>query len=51
MKSPGFNICPECLHANTCALTTQKSKVWSCSEFENIHLFQLANKQRQLGIK
>lgn len=29
-----FNICPSCMHRNSCVLTTQKDKVWSCSEFD-----------------
>lgn len=29
-----FNICPTCIHQNYCVLTTQKEKVWSCSEFD-----------------
>ena len=29
-----FNICPSCMHRSTCVLTTQKNKVWSCSEFD-----------------
>ena len=31
-----FNICPICIHQSYCALTTQKDKVWSCSEFDAI---------------
>lgn len=31
-----FNICPSCLHRNNCALTAQKDKVWSCSEFDEL---------------
>ncbi|MEM5565035.1 hypothetical protein WNY78_07960 [Psychroserpens sp. AS72] len=31
-----FNICPTCMHSNSCVLTTQKDKVWSCSEFDEI---------------
>ncbi|QHI39298.1 hypothetical protein IMCC3317_47080 [Kordia antarctica] len=34
MKSNPFNICPTCIHKNTCVLTAQKDQVWSCSEFE-----------------
>ncbi|GGX06567.1 hypothetical protein GCM10007384_05350 [Aquimarina muelleri] len=34
MKSNPFNICPTCVHENTCVLTTQKSQVWSCSEYD-----------------
>ncbi|MDG5491186.1 hypothetical protein [Psychroserpens sp. SPM9] len=29
-----FNICPSCMHRNSCVLTAQKDKVWSCSEFD-----------------
>ncbi|WP_155912644.1 hypothetical protein [Mesoflavibacter zeaxanthinifaciens] len=29
-----INICPNCIHRNTCALTAQKDKVWSCSEYD-----------------
>ncbi|MDD7886778.1 hypothetical protein [Flavivirga sp. 57AJ16] len=29
-----FNICPDCMHRSYCVLTTQKDKVWSCSEFD-----------------
>lgn len=29
-----FNICPDCMHHNTCVLTAQKDRVWSCSEFD-----------------
>jgi hypothetical protein len=29
-----INICPSCIHRNTCALTAQKDKVWSCSEYD-----------------
>ncbi|WP_161805000.1 hypothetical protein [Lacinutrix mariniflava] len=31
-----FNICPSCIHSNSCSLTAQKEKVWSCSEFDEI---------------
>lgn len=31
-----FNICPSCTHRNSCALTAEKDKVWSCSEFDDI---------------
>lgn len=34
MSSVGFNICPSCVYRNDCVLTTQKDKVWACSEFE-----------------
>ena len=29
-----FNICPSCMHRNSCVLTMQKDKVWSCSEYD-----------------
>lgn len=29
-----INICPSCLHVSSCVLTTQKDKVWSCSEYD-----------------
>lgn len=29
-----FNICPSCVHRKTCVLTSQKDKVWSCSEYD-----------------
>lgn len=29
-----INICPSCIHRNTCVLTAQKDKVWSCSEYD-----------------
>ncbi|MBO6881634.1 hypothetical protein [Winogradskyella sp.] len=29
-----INICPSCIHRNNCALTMQKDKVWSCSEYD-----------------
>ncbi|WP_161792625.1 hypothetical protein [Psychroserpens damuponensis] len=31
-----FNICSSCMHCNSCVLTEQKEKVWSCSEFDDI---------------
>ena len=34
MSMNHFNICPGCIHRNTCVLTMQKDKVWSCSEFD-----------------
>lgn len=34
MKANPFNICPTCIHRETCVLTDQKSQVWSCSEYE-----------------
>ncbi|MBB3124806.1 hypothetical protein FHS04_002333 [Mesoflavibacter sabulilitoris] len=29
-----FSICTSCSHVNTCVLTAQKDKVWSCSEYD-----------------
>lgn len=29
-----FNICPSCIHRNSCVLTAQKDTVWSCSEYD-----------------
>ena len=29
-----INICPTCIQRNDCVLTVQKSKVWSCSEYD-----------------
>lgn len=34
MNAKHFNICPSCIHRNTCVLTAQKDKVWSCSEYD-----------------
>lgn len=34
MKSNPFNICPTCVHRETCVLTQQKNQVWSCSEYD-----------------
>ncbi len=34
MKPNPFNICPTCMHRETCVLTDQKSQVWSCSEYD-----------------
>lgn len=34
MKENPFNICPTCVHKDTCVLTQQKSQVWSCSEYD-----------------
>ena len=34
MKANPFNICPTCMHRETCVLTQQKNQVWSCSEYE-----------------
>ena len=44
MKTAELNICPDCVHAKSCVLTTHKETVWSCSEFENIHLLNLVNR-------
>ncbi len=38
-----FNICPSCSHSSTCVLTAQKDKVWSCSEYDEAHLFDDAS--------
>jgi hypothetical protein len=34
MKTHPLNLCPSCLYNNTCVLTTLKSQVWSCSEYD-----------------
>jgi hypothetical protein len=34
MKTNNFNLCRECTHINSCVLTSQKEKVFSCSEFD-----------------
>ncbi|WP_194852269.1 hypothetical protein [Nonlabens antarcticus] len=34
MKKLDFNICPACMHKETCVLTHEKSQVWSCSDFD-----------------
>ncbi|CDF79232.1 hypothetical protein BN863_15200 [Formosa agariphila KMM 3901] len=44
MKTTELNICPDCVHFKTCVLTAHKEKVWSCSEFENVHFLDLANR-------
>lgn len=31
-----FNICPSCIHRDYCVLTTQKEKVWSCSDYDEL---------------
>lgn len=36
MKTNHFNICPSCIYRDTCVLTAQKDKVWSCSEFDAV---------------
>lgn len=36
MNTNKFNICPSCIHVKTCVLTTQKSQVWSCSEYDEV---------------
>ncbi|MFD2832353.1 hypothetical protein [Gramella sp. AN32] len=49
MKSNPFNICPTCIHKDSCVLTTQKSQVWSCSEYdEKIHELIKTNKSLPL---
>jgi len=40
MESPSFNICPTCVHVSTCVLTSQKHKVWSCSEYHEVESIQ-----------
>lgn len=53
MKTNAFNICPTCIHKETCVLTTQKSQVWSCSEYDElapetrVELAHLNNKKDQ----
>lgn len=37
-----FNICPSCIHRNSCVLTVEKDKVWSCSEYDE-EFEQLSN--------
>ena len=34
MKPNAFNICSTCIHKDLCVLTTKKSQVWSCSEYD-----------------
>ncbi|MHA7944191.1 hypothetical protein ACJOV8_014030 [Formosa sp. 3Alg 14/1] len=46
MKSSELNICPDCVHRKTCVLTTQKEKVWSCSEFESALFLDLVNRPK-----
>ncbi|MFC4689934.1 hypothetical protein ACFO5T_05790 [Dokdonia genika] len=46
MKANTFNICPTCIHRDTCVLTTQKSQVWSCSEYD-----ESSTKVNQINIK
>ncbi|RMA58737.1 hypothetical protein BXY75_2114 [Ulvibacter antarcticus] len=36
MKANPFNICPSCIHRETCVLTDQKSQVWSCSDYGEV---------------
>ncbi|WP_425075672.1 hypothetical protein [Psychroserpens sp. S379A] len=43
-----INICPSCEHRKTCVLTTQKDKVWSCSEFDEIILTNKVLKKNEL---
>ncbi|MCB0462661.1 MAG: hypothetical protein R2816_06725 [Flavobacteriaceae bacterium] len=54
MNTNHFNICPGCIHRNTCVLTAQKDKVWSCSEFDEIqpnHKPQDTDKQPELQLE
>ena len=49
-----FNICPTCKYIDGCVLTTQKDKVWSCSEFSEIVSFDTITEivlQEKLAIK
>ncbi len=34
MNLNALNICTTCIHRNMCVLTTQKSQVWCCSEYD-----------------
>lgn len=34
MNTNSFNLCPVCVFNYSCVLTSHKSQVWSCSEFE-----------------
>lgn len=49
MKLNAFNICPTCIHRDTCVLTTQKNQVWSCSEYEEgtAEITIITNKKEQ----
>ena len=46
MKTTDLNICPDCVHFKTCVLTTQKEKVWSCSEYETAQYLDLVNRAK-----
>ncbi|RDK89174.1 hypothetical protein [Marinirhabdus gelatinilytica] len=53
MKPNTFNICPTCIHRDSCVITHDKSQVWSCSEYEegateakNQHLVNNINKEK-----
>lgn len=35
MSTNHFSICLSCINQYTCILTTQKDKVWSCSEYDD----------------
>lgn len=55
MNKNHFSICPSCIYRNTCVLTAQKDKVWSCSEFDdelpsqtNVDTLQQPNLQLEL---
>ncbi|WP_452221233.1 hypothetical protein [Lacinutrix salivirga] len=47
-----FNICPSCIHKDSCVLTNQKDMVWSCSEFDentiNNHLVKPIQKPKRV---
>lgn len=40
-----FNICPSCMHQNSCVLTAQKDKVWSCSDYDEVKSETLVKKK------
>lgn len=42
-----FSICMSCIYSNSCLLTAQKDKVWSCSEFDDIEPSQVTMKNVQ----
>jgi hypothetical protein len=54
MKTNNYNPCMECAHINTCVLTSQKEKVFSCSEFDKrreedtMHQFPISYKEEQI---
>lgn len=50
MKTNPFNICPTCVYNETCVLTTEKSQVWSCSEYDE-ETTQSHNFQEPVSIK